>query len=280
MDNSLFLGRSVLKLSLSGFTSLTELNLRSRSISEISLSDMPNLTRLTLFDNSISDVSGLSDLENLETLDLSNNSISDVAPLTKLPNLTHLDLRYNPLNFASRGTHIPAMRAKRVVVWFYERVAPILVKISGEGQIGMPSLALPTPFVVQALDVEDKPMAGVPIRFAVYEGKGTLSLTTTTTDATGKAQTVLTLGPDEGMNKVAVIAEGFEKALSFAATASFNAPPPVRVTGDVNGDGIVNIQDLVFVSSNLGKTGENEADVNGDGVVNVQDIVKVAAALQ
>ena len=47
---------------------------------------------------------------------------------------------------------------------------------------------------------------------------------------------------------------------------------------DVNGDGIVNIQDLVLVSSRLGETGQNSADVNGDGIVNIQDLVLVASA--
>lgn len=49
--------------------------------------------------------------------------------------------------------------------------------------------------------------------------------------------------------------------------------------GDVNGDGIVNIQDLVLFASNLGQTGTNAADVNGDGIVNIQDLVLVASAL-
>ena len=44
---------------------------------------------------------------------------------------------------------------------------------------------------------------------------------------------------------------------------------------DVNGDGIVNILDLVVVASGLG-TGE--PDVNGDGVVNILDLVAVANA--
>ena len=48
---------------------------------------------------------------------------------------------------------------------------------------------------------------------------------------------------------------------------------------DVNGDGIVNIADLVLAASNLGKTGQNAADVNGDGVVNIADLVLVAGAL-
>ena len=54
---------------------------------------------------------------------------------------------------------------------------------------------------------------------------------------------------------------------------------PVYIAEDINEDGVVNIQDLVLVSSNFGKTGENEADINGDGIVDIVDLVKVAAAL-
>ena len=53
---------------------------------------------------------------------------------------------------------------------------------------------------------------------------------------------------------------------------------PVHLVEDVNGDGVVNIQDLVLVSSNYGETGKNKADVNGDGVVDIVDLVKVAGA--
>ena len=55
--------------------------------------------------------------------------------------------------------------------------------------------------------------------------------------------------------------------------------PPIIAMEDVNGDGIVNIQDLVVIASNFGQTGEGPADVNGDGVVNIIDLVLVAAAL-
>ena len=54
---------------------------------------------------------------------------------------------------------------------------------------------------------------------------------------------------------------------------------PTRLKGDVNGDGTVNIADLVLVAANLGKTGQNAADVNNDGVVNIADLVLVAGAL-
>ena len=53
---------------------------------------------------------------------------------------------------------------------------------------------------------------------------------------------------------------------------------PKQLKEDINGDGVVNIQDLVLVAAQFGQTGENKADVNEDGVVNIQDLVLVAAA--
>ena len=54
--------------------------------------------------------------------------------------------------------------------------------------------------------------------------------------------------------------------------------PHVELTEDVNGDGEVNIQDLVLVANEFGKVGENDADVNGDGIVDIRDLVAVANA--
>ena len=48
-------------------------------------------------------------------------------------------------------------------------------------------------------------------------------------------------------------------------------------TADVNGDGVVNVLDLVLVANALGKA---EPDLNGDGVVNIQDLVIVANAFE
>ena len=48
-------------------------------------------------------------------------------------------------------------------------------------------------------------------------------------------------------------------------------------TADVNGDGAVNILDLVAVANAFGK---DAPDVNGDGVVNILDLVAVANAFQ
>ena len=61
----------------------------------------------------------------------------------------------------------------------------------------------------------------------------------------------------------------------------FNAAPSVleEIPEDVNGDGVLNIQDLVWVAENLGQMGPNTADVNGDGIVDIRDLVKVASAI-
>ena len=47
----------------------------------------------------------------------------------------------------------------------------------------------------------------------------------------------------------------------------------LRVIIDLNGDGVVNILDLVIVANAFG---ESEPDLNGDGVVNILDLVIVA----
>ena len=51
----------------------------------------------------------------------------------------------------------------------------------------------------------------------------------------------------------------------------------VRNPADVNGDGVVNVFDLIIVAQAIGTDGKG-GDVNGDGVVNVFDLVMVAEA--
>ena len=65
--------------------------------------------------------------------------------------------------------------------------------------------------------------------------------------------------------------------LLWALTPSVPTHTP-QVKGDVNQDGVINVQDLVLVAGQIGQTGPNDADVNGDGAVNIQDLVLVAGA--
>ena len=55
-------------------------------------------------------------------------------------------------------------------------------------------------------------------------------------------------------------------------------------SGDMNGDGIVDITDInVIISHIMGEQPDNfnfdEADVNGDGYVNIADVVKLIQLL-
>lgn len=45
------------------------------------------------------------------------------------------------------------------------------------------------------------------------------------------------------------------------------------ITGDVNGDGVVNMMDLLLLLGAWGQNPGHPADLNGDGVVNVQDLL-------
>ena len=273
---------------LSSLTQLTELWLSQNSISDVSpLAGLTRLTDLHLGSNNISDVSPLAGLTQLKVLYLDRNEISDVSPLVGL-NLTGtrqyigLRLAYNPLSYASHNTHIPAMQAKGSQVKVNEvegsgtRTYSALLKVSGDAQEGAVGTTLTTPFVVEAMDANGMPMQGVSVIFTVTAGGGRLSATTATTDARGRARTTLTLGQRSRRNTVRATAEGIRSFAIFNATVP---QEPTRLAADVNGDGAVNIQDLVLVASRLGQAGQNKADVNGDGAVNIQDLVLVAGEL-
>ena len=55
-------------------------------------------------------------------------------------------------------------------------------------------------------------------------------------------------------------------------------PEPPRRKEDVNGDGEVNILDLVAVAAKFGEKDAGNADVNADGTVDIRDLVLVAGA--
>ena len=213
---------------------LPGLGLGSNNISDISpLAELKKLTDLFLWRNTISDISALAELKKLTQLWLSNNIISDIAPLVEL-NLTGtewdrtgLDIRSNPLSYASINTHIPAMQTRGIEVEFDARTPTTLVKISGTGQQGITNTALPLPFVVEVRDQQkqNKAFAGVPVTFSVATGGGTLSVTTTKTNTTGKATARLTMGQTAGTTTVRVTAADVSQPVEFTATAILRSSP-------------------------------------------------------
>ena len=144
----------------------------------------------------------------------------DLSPLvsnTGLGSGDALNVGDNPLNYASINTHIPTLQNRGITVGFDDRTRTRLMKISGDNQEEAGLASLPHPFVVEVRDERGQPFAGVPVVFTVVEGGGTLSVTHTTTDADGRAESTLTLGPNLGTNTVSVAAAEIERVETFNA---------------------------------------------------------------
>ena len=103
------------------------------------------------------------------------------------------------------------------------------------------------------------------------ESKGNSTLATLTFEVIAVKASILTLSD--------VLLSNSTGATFAPQVENSQITEPAKLIGDVNGDGTVNIGDLVLVASNLGQTGQNAADVNSDGVVNIADLVLAAGAL-
>ena len=89
-------------------------------------------------------------------------------------------------------------------------VTTVLSIVSGDNQEGLTGEALVNPFVIEVRDQYVAPMAGVTVTFAVSEGGGSLSSEMVMTDANGRAESILTLGPNLGRNTVTVSVTGIQ----------------------------------------------------------------------
>ena len=94
-----------------------------------------------------------------------------------------------------------------------------LSKVSGDNQAGVSDAVLANPFVVEVREENLSVLEGIVVTFTVTAGAGTLSVTHTTTDKNGRAESALTLGPNQGTNTVSVSAAGIEGTVTFNAVA-------------------------------------------------------------
>ena len=90
-----------------------------------------------------------------------------------------------------------------------------LSKVSGDNQSGVPGAVIANPLVIEVRDENSSVLEGISVTFTVTAGNGTLSVTRTTTDKNGAAQSTLTLGPNIGTNTVSVSAAGIERTVTF-----------------------------------------------------------------
>jgi plastocyanin len=96
---------------------------------------------------------------------------------------------------------------------------------SGDGQTGAVGEALASGLQV-VITRTSEPQSGVDVAWATGDG-GSLSPTTSATDADGIATTTWTLGPDAGTQTATATVDGADGSpLSFTATAEDDTPPP------------------------------------------------------
>ena len=200
---------------------LDSLFLDRNGISDLSaLKELTNLARLALNKNSASDLLPLAGLTNLRWMRLVGNNISDLSPLVTNMGLGSgdtIDVRGNPLSYSSIQAYIPTLKNRGAKIEFDNRTLTSPLKISGDDQQGTPGVALERPFVVEVRDAGGSAFEGVPGTFTVTSGGGTLSLTSATTDSSGRAESILTLGPNPGTNTVTVSVTGIQEVQTFTA---------------------------------------------------------------
>ncbi len=200
------------------------------------------------------------DMERLTTLDLRNREIRDLLGLEWATRLTRLDLRGNPLNTSALSAYIPALEARGVEVLFPP--TPLVVaKLSDDGQQARSGRRVQDPLVVEVLDQNGRLLPGVVVEFSVTEGEGSLSASTDTTDAMGRASTVLTIGEGTGTLTVAVRVNGLDPEV-FTVTAF-----PM---GDFNGDGVTSYDDFFLFAKAFGSS-DPRFDLDGNGKVGISD---------
>ena len=115
-------------------------------------------------------------------------------------------------------------------------MATKLVKILGDDQQGLINTELANPFIVEVHDQNNAAFDGATVTFAITAGGGSLITTIITTDANGRAESTLTLGPNLGTNTVSVSAAGVQGTETFNAEAVETLTPPTDGNNNSNGN--------------------------------------------
>ncbi len=109
-----------------------------------------------------------------------------------------------------------------------------LNKVSGDGQSAVIGTTFAQPLVVQVLNAQSVGIPNATVTFTVASGPATLSSSTATTDANGRASVNVTAGAAEGTVVINAAVTGF--TTTFTLTVRLQGPA-VTSTGIINGAG-------------------------------------------
>jgi len=140
-----------------------------------------------------------------------------------------------------------------------------MVKVSGDSQTARMGQALGAPLVVRATDLNDHPVAGVSVRFALADGAdGSVMPDSVVTDSLGQAQAHWTLGFNSLMPAVVVTATGPNGGVAtFSAAAQPLVPAPVITS--VSPDTLVEGQQATISGANFSaRADSNVVVIDGD----------------
>ena len=180
----------------------------------------------------------------------------DVLTREKIIAFGHTDA-IRSVSFSPDGTTLAAGGEDgTILLWNVDKTPHSLTKVSGDGQGGLVGEQLAKPFVVSVLDQDGSAFTGAVVSFSVTTGGGTLSATTVTTNANGRAATRLTLGSEPGTNTVSATVAGLEP-VTFTTTAVVQtAHSLTKVSGDNQESPASTQLDEPFVVSVLDQDGE------------------------
>ena len=296
---------------LAHLTELTSLLLIGNRISDIApLAQLTQLTQLVLTGNQITDLTPLAQLQKLKWLRLGNNRISDVTPLAQLSeSLEELALQDNLIRDVTPLANLIRLGHLYLSDNSIEDTSPLSALLDANPDIyidikvirkteGSPTPTItastPQPLTAATLNggVVTLTLSSGDFIFGISDELTISGITGVSVDRTnyaGEGKITVELKFEGNVEKDAILTF----TLAADAIEGYDGPPltteisvsagaeteSTQLKADVNGDGQVNIQDLVLVAGKLGQTGTNSADVNGDGQVNIQDLVLVAGAL-
>ncbi len=117
-----------------------------------------------------------------------------------------------------------------------EAVLPsALLKISGDGQVGLPGQPLPQPMAVRVIDQDNLPLANVPVTFSFVTGSGAFpNGATLLTGTDGIAAAVVQPAAVIGVFYITAQINGLAQTVTFMATTRV---PRVALLEIVSGDG-------------------------------------------